>query len=123
MPQAIEWSLATPITSPRLPSISPGILPFLPRRHSGARSEPANPESRCLHLALDSGSGAARRPGMTGKKLRIQPLERHRGIGAAEAERVRQHGAAGAQEAIYSLLMMQHGLICESATLENLDPA
>src|SRR5665213_814596 len=25
MPQAIEWSLATPITSPRFPSINPGM--------------------------------------------------------------------------------------------------
>jgi 3-oxoacyl-[acyl-carrier-protein] synthase-1 len=32
-------------------------------------------------------------------------------------------GAAGAQEAIYSLLMMQSGFICESAHIANLDPA
>jgi 3-oxoacyl-[acyl-carrier-protein] synthase-1 len=32
-------------------------------------------------------------------------------------------GAAGAQEAIYSLLMMQNGFICESANIETLDPA
>ncbi len=32
-------------------------------------------------------------------------------------------GAAGAQEAIYSLLMMKGGFICESANIENLDPA
>src|SRR5919202_5150263 len=32
-------------------------------------------------------------------------------------------GAAGAQEAIYSLLMMQNGFLCESANIENLDPA
>ena len=31
-------------------------------------------------------------------------------------------GAAGAQEAIYSLLMMNNGFICESANIENLDP-
>jgi 3-oxoacyl-[acyl-carrier-protein] synthase I len=31
-------------------------------------------------------------------------------------------GAAGAQEAIYSLLMMNSGFICESANIENLDP-
>ena len=35
-----------------------------------------------------------------------------------------QHaGAAGAQEAIYSLLMMNSGFICESANIETLDPA
>jgi len=32
-------------------------------------------------------------------------------------------GAAGAQEAIYSLLMMNNGFICESANIEVLDPA
>ncbi|MBV9244867.1 MAG: beta-ketoacyl-ACP synthase I [Methylobacteriaceae bacterium] len=31
-------------------------------------------------------------------------------------------GATGAQEAIYSLLMMQSGFICESANIEELDP-
>jgi len=32
-------------------------------------------------------------------------------------------GAAGVQEAIYSLLMMNNGFICESANIRNLDPA
>src|ERR1700674_5782803 len=32
-------------------------------------------------------------------------------------------GAAGAQEAIYSLLMMHNGFICESANIDHLDPA
>jgi 3-oxoacyl-[acyl-carrier-protein] synthase I len=32
-------------------------------------------------------------------------------------------GATGVQEAIYSLLMMQNGFICESAHIEDLDPA
>src|SRR6266550_7163525 len=32
-------------------------------------------------------------------------------------------GAAGVQEAIYSLLMMSNGFICESANIANLDPA
>src|SRR6201994_1530505 len=32
-------------------------------------------------------------------------------------------GAAGAQEAIFSLLMMNSGFICESANIEELDPA
>jgi len=32
-------------------------------------------------------------------------------------------GAAGAQEAIYSILMMNNGFICESAHIETLDPA
>jgi 3-oxoacyl-[acyl-carrier-protein] synthase-1 len=32
-------------------------------------------------------------------------------------------GAAGAQEAIYCLLMMQNGFACESANIDDLDPA
>src|SRR5689334_91450 len=32
-------------------------------------------------------------------------------------------GAAGAQEAIYSLLMLNNGFACESAHIETLDPA
>ncbi|NCU20302.1 beta-ketoacyl-ACP synthase I, partial [Candidatus Falkowbacteria bacterium] len=32
-------------------------------------------------------------------------------------------GATGAQEAIYSLLMMQHGFIAASANITELDPA
>jgi 3-oxoacyl-[acyl-carrier-protein] synthase-1 len=32
-------------------------------------------------------------------------------------------GAAGVQEAVYSLLMMNNGFICESANIETLDPA
>lgn len=32
-------------------------------------------------------------------------------------------GAAGVQEAIYSLLMMNNGFLCASANIENLDPA
>ena len=32
-------------------------------------------------------------------------------------------GATGVQEAIYSLLMMNNGFICESANIDELDPA
>ncbi len=32
-------------------------------------------------------------------------------------------GAAGVQEAIYSMLMMKNGFICESANIETMDPA
>ncbi len=32
-------------------------------------------------------------------------------------------GATGVQESIYCILMMQHGFLCESANIENLDPA
>ena len=32
-------------------------------------------------------------------------------------------GATGVQEAIYSLLMMNNGFVCESANIEEIDPA
>jgi 3-oxoacyl-[acyl-carrier-protein] synthase-1 len=32
-------------------------------------------------------------------------------------------GATGVQEAIYSILMMQHNFVCESAHIDELDPA
>ncbi|HUH41035.1 MAG TPA: beta-ketoacyl-ACP synthase I, partial [Castellaniella sp.] len=32
-------------------------------------------------------------------------------------------GAAGVNEAIYTLLMMQHGFVAASANIQNLDPA
>jgi len=32
-------------------------------------------------------------------------------------------GAIGAQEAVFALLMMNNGFICESANIEELDPA
>src|SRR6201987_4687616 len=63
MPQAIEWSLATPMISPRFPCIRACIDPPVP-----LYARPAVPS-------------------------RVQPLEHHRRIGAAEAERVRQHAA------------------------------
>jgi 3-oxoacyl-[acyl-carrier-protein] synthase-1 len=44
-------------------------------------------------------------------------------ISATKALTGHSLGAAGAQEAIYSLLMMHNGFICESANIENLDPA
>jgi 3-oxoacyl-[acyl-carrier-protein] synthase-1 len=44
-------------------------------------------------------------------------------ISATKALTGHSLGAAGAHEAIYSLLMMNNGFICESANIENLDPA
>src|SRR5665647_970156 len=61
MPQAIEWSLATPMIRPRFPSINPGMVQL--------------PNS---FVKMRSG---------------VDVLEYDRSIGAAEAKRVRQHGA------------------------------
>jgi len=44
-------------------------------------------------------------------------------IAATKALTGHSLGATGVQEAIYSLLMMNNGFICESANIEELDPA
>jgi len=44
-------------------------------------------------------------------------------ISATKSLTGHSQGATGAHEAIYSLLMMNSGFICESANIENLDPA
>src|SRR5262249_5856661 len=64
IPQAIEWSLATPMTSPRFPCIKDCISPPVP-----------------LYAPAPT------------VRSRLQSVKTHRRIGAAEAERVRQHAA------------------------------
>ena len=44
-------------------------------------------------------------------------------ISATKSLTGHSQGAAGVHEAIYTLLMMQHSFICESANIEELDPA
>ena len=44
-------------------------------------------------------------------------------ISATKSLTGHRQGATGVHEAIYSLLMMQNGFICESANIEELDPA
>jgi 3-oxoacyl-[acyl-carrier-protein] synthase-1 len=44
-------------------------------------------------------------------------------ISATKSLSGHSQGAAGVHEAIYTLLMMQSGFICESANIEELDPA
>ena len=44
-------------------------------------------------------------------------------ISATKSLTGHSQGAAGVHEAIYTLLMMQHDFICESANIEELDPA
>src|SRR5450755_3621482 len=44
-------------------------------------------------------------------------------IGATKSLTGHSQGAAGVHEAIYTLLMMSQGFICESANIEELDPA
>src|SRR6202020_2491539 len=44
-------------------------------------------------------------------------------ISATKSLTGHSQGAAGVHEAIYTLLMMRHGFICESANIEEIDPA
>jgi len=44
-------------------------------------------------------------------------------ISATKSLTGHSQGAAGVHEAIYTLLMMNHGFICESANIDELDPA
>jgi 3-oxoacyl-[acyl-carrier-protein] synthase-1 len=44
-------------------------------------------------------------------------------IGATKSLTGHSQGAAGVHEAIYTILMMQNGFICESANIEEIDPA
>src|SRR5882757_644115 len=80
MPHAIEWSLATPITSPRLPLITPGMCSI-------------RLSSFCRCLARHSAGRRRLRCYVTRLGSRIEPLEHDRRVGAAEPERVRQHAA------------------------------
>src|SRR6266571_8519955 len=63
MPQAIEWSLATPMTSPRLP---------------------------CINAVMGPHSHATR---ASARRSRVEPLEHQGGVGAAEPERIGQDAA------------------------------
>ena len=44
-------------------------------------------------------------------------------ISATKSLSGHSQGAAGVHEAIYTLLMMRHGFVCESANIDELDPA
>src|SRR5258705_8765681 len=69
MPQAMEWSLATPITNPRLPFISP-VFGISPDFASAKRS------SRGVFCSI--------------RTSLLIALEDQRGVGAAKAEAVGQ---------------------------------
>jgi 3-oxoacyl-[acyl-carrier-protein] synthase I len=89
---------------------------------------------RCMRLALDSAGG--RTVDYLNPHGTSTPVGDAKEMGAVRAvfgdkvpaisstKSLTGHslGAAGAQEAIYCLLMMQHGFLAESANIENLDP-
>ena len=91
---------------------------------------------RCMRMALETVKAADRlhqsaRDFDAGRRCqgdRGDPRRLRRGdkcppISATKSLTGHSLGAAGVQEAIYSLLMMQHGFIAESANIEELDPA
>ena len=90
--------------------------------------------ARCMSMALATVQGAdrlhqparaPRRRSATSRRSRRSArcsAPRCPPISATKSLTGHSLGAAGAQEAIYSLLMMQNGFICESANIENLDP-
>ena len=91
---------------------------------------------RCMRMALESVKAPVDyvNPHATstpkGDEAEIEALrdvfgsgERCPPIAATKSLSGHAQGATGAQEAVYSLLMMRHGFICESANIEELDPA
>src|SRR3954451_17519410 len=111
MPQAIEWSLATPMISPRLPCISWLIAHPLQRRLARATGPGGSPpragrwpvrERHNLSLIRGGRAGVRRlKPAgvhgrltsWRGPGLGIEPLEDDTGVGAAKTKCVRQHAA------------------------------
>src|SRR5262250_3064266 len=90
--------------------------------------------ARCMRMAMQNGNGEVDyiNPHATSTPIGdIKEIEAIRDvfgdkcppISATKALTGHSLGAAGAQEAIYSLLMMNNGFICESANVEKLDPA
>jgi 3-oxoacyl-[acyl-carrier-protein] synthase I len=89
---------------------------------------------RCIRMALDNVKGPVDyiNPHATstpvGDLKEIEAIREVFGekcppISATKSLTGHSLGAAGVQEAIYSLLMMNNGFICESAHIDNLDPA
>ena len=91
--------------------------------------------ARCMNIALEGAGGRKidyLNPHGTGTPIGdIREMEAVRSVFGADAPLISSTksltghslGAAGAQEAIYSLLMLQNGFVAESANIEHLDPA
>jgi 3-oxoacyl-[acyl-carrier-protein] synthase-1 len=91
--------------------------------------------ARCMRLAMQGAGGRKidyLNPHGTGTPVGdVKEMEAVRGVFGDAAPLISSTksltghslGAAGAQEAIYSLLMMQNGFLAESANIETLDPA
>ena len=91
--------------------------------------------ARCMRLAIDSAGGRAidylnphgtSTPVGDAKEMdAVRAVFGDKAPAISSTKSLTGHslGAAGAQEAIYCLLMMQGGFLAESAHIENLDPA
>src|SRR5262249_29213840 len=92
--------------------------------------------ARCMRMAMQNGAGGDGidyiNPHATstpiGDVKEIEAIREVFGdksppISATKSLTGHSLGAAGVHEAIYSPLMMNNGFICESANIENLDPA
>lgn len=91
--------------------------------------------ARCMNLALKGAGGRAidyLNPHGTGTPVGdVKEMEAVRAVFGDKAPLISSTksltghslGAAGAQEAIYCLLMMQNGFVAKSAHIDNLDPA
>jgi 3-oxoacyl-[acyl-carrier-protein] synthase-1 len=90
--------------------------------------------ARCMRMAMQNGNGEIDyiNPHATSTPIGdIKEIEAIREvfgdkcppISATKALTGHSLGAAGVHEAIYSLLMMNNGFICESANIETIDPA
>jgi 3-oxoacyl-[acyl-carrier-protein] synthase-1 len=89
---------------------------------------------RCMHLALEGVEGRVdyiNAHGTSTPAGDMKELEAIREVFANDMPAISSTksltghalGAAGVNEAIYSLLMMQHDFLCASANIETLDPA
>jgi 3-oxoacyl-[acyl-carrier-protein] synthase-1 len=91
--------------------------------------------ARCMNIALEGAGGRKidyLNPHGTGTPIGdVREMEAVRSVFGADAPLISSTksltghslGAAGAQEAIYCLLMMQNGFVAKSAHIDNLDPA
>ena len=91
--------------------------------------------ARCMRIAIDGAGGRKidyLNPHGTGTPIGdIKEMDAVRTVFGADAPLISSTksltghslGAAGAQEAIYCLLMLQNGFVAESANIEHLDPA
>jgi 3-oxoacyl-[acyl-carrier-protein] synthase I len=90
--------------------------------------------TRCMNLALKGVNRTVQYLNPHGTSTPVGDLKEMEAVRAVFGDKIpliastksltgHSLGAAGAQEAIYCLLMMRDGFACESAHIENLDPA